>query len=376
MPNWLIIILIVTGTAVIITAVVKYIRYRMNLERSFNMVFLDIRVPRKESKEDREVEGEQFSSQRDFKEIACGITSQFFESLHSLYTKEWYKMFTAQDFLSFEYAVIESQVHFFVVCPRDLLSLVEKQLTAFYSEIYVEQVEDYNIFQPNSKVVSHYMIAPKSFSYPIKTYQRMNADPLNGIINSLSKINKDEGAAIQIMIRPKVDGWQEKGRKVASTIFQNRDHSGFAWYNPITWFSTFFDMLFRGTESVMHMEKDMTASRTTPVTDEEVKAIEEKNSKVGFETIIRLVSSAPTKQEAKTNLTAMRGAFSQYATTHANNLEYTHWHSNKTLVTNFIFRNFRRGFYQWLTWKKMIFSPDELASLFHIPNIRFNKHSC
>ncbi len=376
MPNWLIIILIVTGTAVIITAVVKYIRYRMNLERSFNMVFLDIRVPRKESKEDREVEGEQFSSQRDFKEIACGITSQFFESLHSLYTKEWYKMFTAQDFLSFEYAVIESQVHFFVVCPRDLLSLVEKQLTAFYSEIYVEQVEDYNIFQPNSKVVSHYMIAPKSFSYPIKTYQRMNADPLNGIINSLSKINKDEGAAIQIMIRPKVYGWQEKGRKVASTIFQNRDHSGFAWYNPITWFSTFFDMLFRGTESVMHMEKDMTASRTTPVTDEEVKAIEEKNSKVGFETIIRLVSSAPTKQEAKTNLTAMRGAFSQYATTHANNLEYTHWHSNKTLVTNFIFRNFRRGFYQWLTWKKMIFSPDELASLFHIPNIRFNKHSC
>ena len=376
MPNWLIIILIVTGTAVIITAVVKYIRYRMNLERSFNMVFLDIRVPRKESKEDREVEGEQFSSQRDFKEIACGITSQFFESLHSLYTKEWYKMFTAQDFLSFEYAVIESQVHFFVVCPRDLLSLVEKQLTAFYSEIYVEQVEDYNIFQPNSKVVSHYMIAPKSFSYPIKTYQRMNADPLNGIINSLSKINKDEGAAIQIMIRPKVDGWQEKGRKVASTIFQNRDHSGFAWYNPITWFSTFFDMLFRGTESVMHMEKDMTASRTTPVTDEEVKAIEEKNSKVGFETIIRLVSSAPTKQEAKTNLTAMRGAFSQYATTHANSLEYTHWHSNKTLVTNFIFRNFRRGFYQWLTWKKMIFSPDELASLFHIPNIRFNKHSC
>ncbi|MEK7126809.1 MAG: DUF87 domain-containing protein, partial [Patescibacteria group bacterium] len=376
MPNWLIITLVVIGTAVIITAVVKYIRYRMNLERSFNMVFLDIRVPRKESKEDREVEGEQFSSQRDFKEIACGITSQFFESLHSLYTKEWYKMFTAQDFLSFEYAVIESQVHFFVVCPRDLLSLVEKQLTAFYSEIYVEQVEDYNIFQPNSKVVSHYMIAPKSFSYPIKTYQRMNADPLNGIINSLSKINKDEGAAIQIMIRPKVDGWQEKGRKVASTIFQNRDHSGFAWYNPITWFSTFFDMLFRGTESVMHMEKDMTASRTTPVTDEEVKAIEEKNSKVGFETIIRLVSSAPTKQEAKTNLTAMRGAFSQYATTHANNLEYTHWHSNKTLVTNFIFRNFRRGFYQWLTWKKMIFSPDELASLFHIPNIRFNKHSC
>ena len=216
MPNWLSIILVLVAAGLIIGSVVQYIRYKKNIERSFNMVFLDIKVPKKESKEDKEVEGEQYSTQKDFKEIAGGVMTQFFESLHSLYIKEWYKIFKGQNFLSFEMAVIDGLIHFFVVCPRDLLSLVEKQLTGFYPDAYVEQVEDYNIFQPNCHVVSCYMAPKKEYFYPIRTYARMNADPLNAIINSMSKIGKDEGAAVQVMIRPKKHGWQEKGRKEAS----------------------------------------------------------------------------------------------------------------------------------------------------------------
>jgi len=301
--------------------------------------------------------------------------TQFFESLHSLYTREWYKIFTSQDFLSFEYAVIEGQVRFFIVCPRKLTEIVEKQLTAFYPESHVEQVEDYNIFQPKSKVESLFIVAKKKFWFPFKTYSRMTADPLNAVINSLSKIDKDEGAAIQIMVRPRKDGWQKKGRKVASKIFQSKGGSGFEWYNPITWVSSLFDLIVRG-ENVQNMDKDGVSTRTTPITDEEVKAIEEKNAKSGFETVIRLVSSAKTKQEARTNLVSMRGAFSQFNTTNANQLDYTRWHNNKALISNFIFRNFRRGVNQFVLRQRMIFSPEELASLFHIPNIRFNKQTC
>ncbi|MBI4975792.1 DUF87 domain-containing protein, partial [Candidatus Peregrinibacteria bacterium] len=369
----LVITLIATGIAVTLFSIfVKYLRYRSNLERSFNMVFLEIKVPRKESKEDREVESEQYSNQKDFKEITGGIMTQFFESLHGIYIKEWYNLFTAQDFMSFEYAVLDAQVHFFVVCPRKLQSLIEKQLTAFYPDAYVEQAEDYNIFRPNSQVVSAYIVTKKKFWYPIKTYSHMNADPLNGIINSLSKITKDEGAAIQIMIRPKKDGWQKKGRKEANKIFQNKTHLGFAWYNPISWFSSMFEVLFRGEEALKPNQE--ATERTTPLTDEEVKSMEEKNSRAGFHAIIRLVACANTKREAMTNLIAMRSSFSQYSSSNGNALEYTHWHGNKRLVTNFIFRNFWRGFNQWVTFHRMLFSAEELASIFHVPNIRFNKY--
>ncbi|MDD3861525.1 MAG: type IV secretion system DNA-binding domain-containing protein [Candidatus Gracilibacteria bacterium] len=354
---------------------VKYIRHRANMERALDMVFLLVKVSKKESKEDREVEGEQYSNQKDFKEICGGTMTQFFESLYSLYQKEWYAFFTDQDFLSFEYAVIDGMINFFVVCPRSLASLVEKQVTAFYPDSYVEQVDDYNIFKPTSHVSSCYMVLEKPYWYPIKGYQRMMTDPLNGIINSLSKIGRDEGAAIQIMLKPIKEGWQKKGRSKASDLFQNKKDGDFSWLNPLSWISNLFDLLFRGESAVVNnFGKDGVSTRTTPITDEEVKAMEEKNSRPGFETIIRLVSASNTKQEAYTNLVAMRSSFSQYNTPNGNSLEYTRWHNNTNLVTNFIFRNFKRGLYQRLTFKKNIFSADELASIFHIPNIRFNKY--
>jgi hypothetical protein len=342
----------------------------MNLKRAFSMVFLSVKIPRVESKEAREVESEQYSNQKDFKEIGGGVMMQFFEALYSIYAKEIAAFFTHQDFMSFEYAVIDGQINFFVVCPYDILPIIEKQITAFYPDAYIEQVDDYNIFKPNSQVVSTYIIPTKPFWYPIKTYQRMTVDPLNTIVNSLSKISKDEGAAIQIMVRPKKEGWQEKGRKEASKTFQNKKGSHFAWYNPLKWISFILELLFRGEDSSKNGAE--AAERTTPLTDEEVKSMEEKNSKSGFETIIRLVSSAETKKQAFINLVGMRGAFAQYTFSNGNSLDYTNYHSNKGLVTNFIFRNFKRG---WNIFrKKLILSSEELSSIFHFPNTRFNKY--
>ena len=109
-------------------ALVKYIRYRSNIERTLNMVFLEIKVPKKESKEDREVEGEQFSNQRDFKEICVGIMMQLYEALHSIYENRIEHFFIGQDFISLEYAVYDGLVHFFIVCPREISAVVEKQV--------------------------------------------------------------------------------------------------------------------------------------------------------------------------------------------------------------------------------------------------------
>ncbi|MCX6734924.1 MAG: type IV secretion system DNA-binding domain-containing protein [Candidatus Peregrinibacteria bacterium] len=374
MPSWILVTLLIIGVSALVAAIVTYVRYKKNLERSFNMVFLDIRVPKKESKDDREVEGEQYSTQKDFKEIACGIMTQFFEALHAIYIKEWYNVFTAQEFLSFEYAVLDSQVHFFIVCPRDLLPIIEKQLTSFYPDAYIEQVEDYNIFQPDSEVAACYIVPHKEYYYPIRTFSRMNADPINAIVNSLSKIRPDEGAAVQIMVRPLKDGWQEEGRMKASDIFQNKKDSHFQWWNPISWFSMLFELLFHGEKGVLNLDKDGVSTRTTPITDEEVKAMEEKNSRSGFQTVIRLIAAGKTKHDAHVNLVSMRGAFNQYSTKHGNELTYTHWHNTKPLITNYIFRNFRRGFNQWVTRTKMVLSSEELASIFHVPNIRFNKY--
>jgi len=372
MNIWVITALVLLGVVGSAVAVVYLIRWKMDFMRSLNMVFLEIKVPKKESKEDREIEGEKYSASKDFKEV-IGVMTHLFDSLHSLYTERWYRVFRSQEFFSFEYAVIDGLVHFYLVCPFDLVDHIEKQLTAFYPDAYVEKIDDYNIFKPNSKVAGHYLFLEKPYSFPVKTIQRLTSDPLNIIINSLSKLGKEEGAAIQIMVRPKADGWQKKGRDIAEKKFHSKAKTGFSALNPITWFRALFDILFRGEQSVLNVD-NQGVNRTTPITDDEVKAMEEKNSKCGFETLIRLIAASEDKKKALAYATDLKNSFTQFSFSNNNSFKATYWHSTKTLVRNFIFRNFRRPFSLWATFKRIIFSSEELASIFHLPNVRFNKY--
>ena len=50
--------------------------------------------------------------------------------------------------------------------------------------------------------------------FPIKTYEQFDYDPLNIILNSFSKIDRDgEGAAIQIVFKPAGDYYLKNTRK-------------------------------------------------------------------------------------------------------------------------------------------------------------------
>jgi len=355
--------------AVLVTVMLIIIRIYTNYNRSLDMIFLEVLVPQKESKEDRERDSEAFSSGKDFKEIV-GVMSHFFSSLHSLYDSDFQYKIKGQEFLSLEYAVLEGEIHFFIVCPRELENLIEKQLTSFYPDCFVEKVQDYNIFKKDHSVVGTYAKLVKESSIPFKTYNRLNSDPINTIINVLSKFKPDEGAAIQIMIRPKKDGWQDKGRSKAEELF-NKKNKARSPLNPLTWISALFELLVRGENVTENQNQD--TSRTTPATEDEVKAIEEKSSQPGFETIIRLVASSNTKREAKSHLTNIKSAFSQYTSTSGNGFTFTKWHSDKRLIRDFIFRAFRRSHNYKLKQKKSILSCDELSSLYHIPNSKYNR---
>jgi len=364
-------ILLGTGIfALVVIATLVLIRLYVNYERSLDMVFLKVMVAQKESKEDRERESEAFSAGKDFKEVLA-VMSHFFSSLHSIYGGTFKDKIKGQEFLSLEYAVLESEINFFIVCPRSLESLIEKQLTSFYSDCFIEKVQDYNIFREGYKVVGTYMKLVKESIIPFKTFTRLNSDPINTTVNVLSKFKPEEGAAIQIMIRPKKDGWQDKGRSKAEELFNKKGSKGRSPLNPISWIAGLFDLLVNGEN--MGNSQNPDTSRTTPATEEEVKAIEEKNSQPGFEAMIRLVVSSSTRREAVSHLTNMKSAFSQYSTTNGNSFKYTKWHSDRKLIKDFIFRAFKRPLNQSFFERKSILSCDELASLYHIPNTKYNR---
>ncbi len=58
--------------------------------------------------------------------------------------------------------------------------------------------------------------------FPIRTYKKLDSDPLNAITNVLSKVQPGEGAAIQILLRPKAHGWETRGRHIARQMQEGK----------------------------------------------------------------------------------------------------------------------------------------------------------
>ncbi|MFT7184401.1 MAG: hypothetical protein ACI9QC_000743 [Oceanicoccus sp.] len=364
MPTLLLVIAGLLILALLIVLGLWLIRYQANRHRSLTMSFLKIRIPKKESKEDKEADSQSRGANTDFRDV-IGVMKQFFESLYALEDGHLIPRIKGQEFLALEYVVQDNVIDFYIVVPQTLVSLVEKQLTAYYPDTYIEEVPDYNLFTEDSKAAYCYMTIAKPFLFPIRTHQRMTSDPLNNIVNAVSKLDAHEGAAIQIMIRPVANGWQKKGRAEAKNLLEDKSSSLLGSLNPLSWIGDMLTLLFRGESTPSGPDSP---GRTTPMMDEQVKAIEEKNTQFGFEAIIRLVAVSDEMNQAKTILTSMKSSFAQYATTDNNALTVKDKYMGD-LVSHFLMRDMKRP----LRFKKMILCPEELASLFHIPNIKYNR---
>jgi Type IV secretion-system coupling protein DNA-binding domain len=364
---------------IVIAAVFLWrVRARKNLERSLNMVFLQVSVPIKDSKEDRERDSEQFSSGKSFKDT-LEVMTLLFESLHSIYSGDLVNKFTGQDFFSCEYVVLNGLMRFFIVVPRHLQSLVEKQITAQYSDIFIEQVDDYDIFREGYHTSGTYVRLSKPYLFPIRTYQYLGSDPFNNLVNSMSKIDRDEGVAIQLMLRPVPNGWQEKGREKAEELFQGKRKKK-GWLhklNIFAWIGTLIRILVQGPEKEHFTEggeKDEKTVRNTALMDEQIKLMETKSIKVGFDSVIRIVSSAKSETRAKQISREVINSFVQYNSPNLNSFAKTKYFSLKGLIKGFILRDIKRDWLARLLYPRMmLLCSEEVASIFHFPSIKYNR---
>lgn len=359
-----IVLLALFCTLIVVAGTIYFLRWEADRQRCFSMTFLRVRIPKKESKEDKEQDSESLGANRDFKD-QVGIMKQFFESLSALYDHTWRRFLYGHDFVSLEMVIKNNLIDFYVVVPNDLVLIVEKQITAFYPDCYIEEEPDYNLFDKKSKIASAYMILDKSYSFPFRTYQRMTADPLNNISNVLSKLEQHESAAIQIVIRPESNHWQSKGRNEAKNILEGKSHGFLHSINLFAWLYDFLAIAFRGEPS---KDSPESPSRTTPMIDEQVKAIEEKNTQVGFESVIRLIAVSTSQNKANALLHGVNSAFAQYTTTDNNSFAFRNNYVGN-IVHHFLMRDLEKPF----RFGKMILCPEELASIFHLPNIRYNR---
>lgn len=348
---WLVVIFIILSIAKKI-----FTWFSRNSRHFDNIIFL-VRLPKeKPNDHDKEI-----TVQKLREEIARGET--LFSSIGGLRAERYFKpwLFGRKDHFSFEIVANKKMISFYLAVPKKMARYLEQQVQAHYPDAVVEEVKDYNIFHHKSSVVAGYLKTKRDFIFPIKTYNKMETDPLNSIINAMSKLGEHEGMAIQYLVRSAKGVWHQKIAGIFNQVRKGKPINEAIRHN---WLKAFFSFFQNSTGDQQKNQSQML--KQNPVDEQIMKNLEEKNAKHGLDVNLRIVISARDKGQAKLYLDNIIGAFGQY-----NLYEYGNVFNNKInriihkikhnkLVRDFIYRRFDENI-------SFLLNTEELASLFHFP---------
>lgn len=343
--NQLIYLVIFVITLLVIGFIIALILERMKgrgtIVRALNMGLFLIKLP-KEVKEDMSQEE---------KKSKIAVMEQFLSGLGALREKGFWKSFLyGQPYIVLEMAVPFStaEISFYLSAPKNYQNFIEKQIYGFYPKATVEKIEDYNIFHPEGTWAGGFLKLDKNSILPIKTYKELEADPLENISNALSKIEeKGEGGAIQIAIKPASKNWNKLGILIAKRMNEGL---------------SFSDALKGKLLKKPKPNEPQIQPKVSPLSEEIIKALQNKAGKTGFDVNIRLLFSAKQENRAQELLSHTEGTFQQFSTPNFNSLKFEKAKGQqlKKLCFNFSFRLFRNR-------ERMVLNSEELASIFHFP---------
>lgn len=199
----------------------KYARLWYAIYHAKYLVCMKVILPRDDSKLDQEKR-----TDKDFKE-KLAVMEQLYRALWEVRSLTiWQSLhFAIWRYLpiSMEMFLEKGQLSFYVVTSPRLASIVEKQITAFYPAAEVYPTDFPEIWPKDKKLVGYNMEFKKQYAYPIRFYEQMQDDPLNGLSNVLSKLNDDEKATVQLVLTPAFSSkWSKRTKNLASTMFKGK----------------------------------------------------------------------------------------------------------------------------------------------------------
>ena len=295
---------------------VAWYRQKDREEKSLQMVCLQVAVPRDN-------------------EIKTDAMEQIFNSLYSIKKGSlgpfgWFTFLQSQPHISFEIVARKEDIRFYIVVPDNIRDLVEKQIHGSYPGADIMIVEEPNIFTETGVVEFAWLVMRGVAYKPLQVYKNLAVDPLSALTSALAKMGDGEGAHIQVLIAPADSKWKNKGR---------------AWI---------------GKTKKAEADPEKASYKVDAKT---LEAVDNKVSKNGFETTIRLVTVSIDRSAAKAHLANIKAAFEQF-NGDLNGLKGKKLRFKGAFMTDFIYR------YQPLIWwgSQTILNSEELATLYHFPN--------
>lgn len=335
----------------------KVLREQKNYERGLKMVTLLIHLP--PPSDDTEVGGR---DTRDVVDETISKSQVMYSILASTFEKNFRRQFYGQRHISLEIVAHDGFVNFYAAVPVALAEVVKQAVISAYPSSRLEEVKDHNIFNKVGRITGTLggeLTLKEKFAYPVATYQDLKRDPLQSVLNALSSLEKEDGAAIQILLRPARDGWAKEANEVAKKKREGKEKKK-GGKAALSWFSQIFEALAKPPEDKGGSSGppgNNLSSHEQAILD----SIDEKTRSPGFETTIRIVTSSNVAQRAQAVQSNVVSSFSLFDAPGKNGFKYTPAADIESFATAYIMRFFPQHH------DSNILNSLELASLFHFP---------
>ncbi len=358
-------------------------------KKDIKWVMLELKIPRNILKTPKAMEG-------------------IFSTLHAIYTspKDGFedRYFKGEDLSWFTCELVgySGGVHFYIRCPKGSRNLVETAIYSEYPDAEVHEAEDYTELMPSILPNKTYdlfgndFILAKDNPYPIKTYEFFEAnveeqrlDPISAITEVMSRLQEGEAIWLQYLVKPiPSDKLIAEGEVIRDKIMQRKKDVK----------KSFLDSLASGTYEFSgnlvkaarvypqwadgaKKDEAMKMLHQSPGEKNVLEGVENKMSKLCFETAIRFIYIDKAESFTPANVAAVNGAFRQFNTQDMNSFKPLKATmtlvSSKKLSTQSWFRKQKlyikkRKMYdmyrlRWFPPETSILNTEEMATIFHFP---------
>ena len=255
---------------------------------------------------------------------------------------------------------------FYVSVPDGKKELFEKQFLSIFPDAKISiKKDDYNVFNESGACVGAVAKQSGKEIYPIKMYDQFDYDPLNVILNALSKLSKEgEGAAIQIIFNPVGNYYNKLYKEALDEIQKGESVKKSVDIRHTLWGNFTKATKEMAKETFKEMTKGDKPEKEKPkvVDTIAVEQITKKISSPVIEVNIRAIASAANRNRAEDILANIESSFNQFENSLGNSIKFERKdrYQLADLLHNFAYRLYSKS-------DTTPVSISELTTMMHFP---------
>lgn len=339
--------------------------HKHRVQQTQKIKFLQVKLPKKE----RESSGENETIMQSMKQN-IEIMNQVYKNFYAIFDDSRKANNLWNNYISMELFIEREVIKFILGVPEDFVENVEKMISSFYTGAVVDLIPMPKLMEAGKFIAGGEFLLKKHSVYPIKTYESLEADPMDSLLWAFSKLNNDEKMSLQILVSPLDESRLKKLRGKAEKVKEGKDYG---WFQKIR----------KDTISWIFQKKDENQDKSQDehkhdFSQQQLADFDKKLDDELFLVKMRAIVTSPEESRSQKIIDDLSRLFNQYNSSWLNGIKFEKARDVYTFAREFTLRLFftdrwiRKNIQDFNT--KLILNIKELSSIIHFPNFRFNKN--